>query len=324
MNFKLLTRRSFVAKTACLAALAWASLLTPAFSAPAQDFTIVVLPDTQFYSAEYPEIFQAQVNWIISNRVSLNIVYVASVGDIVDSANDAAQWRNATQTLYKLEDPKLTGLPEGIPYGVVPGNHDHAGDGSSKSYDQHFGFAHFEKKSYYGGHLGNNNNNHFDLFSAGGMDFVVVYLDYWVVKGKKVDFKPEDAWANSVLKANAKRRAIVVTHTMVTPDNKFNQRGQEIYDALKANPNLFLTLSGHIGGSGGEGRRTDVFEGHTVHSCLSDYQSMKPNGGNGFLRLYQFSPQKNQITVKTYSPALNQYHTNAPSQFTLEYPMGAR
>ncbi len=50
---------------------------------------------------------------------------------------------------------------------------------------------------------------------------------------------------------------------------------------------------------------------------------MKPNGGNGFLRLYQFSPAHNRIDVKTYSPALDQWQTNATSQFTMQYSMGA-
>ena len=309
----------------CLTGLRGNPLVSSAQAQPpaGQDFTVVVLPDTQFYSKDYPELFQSQVNWIISNRVSLNIVYVASVGDIVDGANDAAQWSNATQALYRLEDPALSGLPQGIPYGVVPGNHDHAGDGSSKSYDQFFGVSHFEKKPYYGGHFGANNNNHFDLFSAGGMDFVVVYLDYWVIKNQKVDFSAQDTWADGVLKANAKRRAIVVSHTIVTPANEFNKRGQEIYDRLKGNANVFLMVCGHLGGGGGEGRRQDMFEGHTIHSCLSDYQSMKPKGGNGFLRLYQFSPKNNCINAKSYSPALDQWRTNANGQFVLDYPMSA-
>ena len=36
--------------------------------APADDFTIVVLPDTQLYSQTYPSVFQSQTQWVIDNQ----------------------------------------------------------------------------------------------------------------------------------------------------------------------------------------------------------------------------------------------------------------
>ena len=53
---------------------------------------------------------------------------------------------------------------------------------------------------------------------------------------------------------------------------------------------------------------------------MSDYQT-RPNGGNGWLRIMQFSPSSNQISVKTYSPWLDQYETDADSQFAVPYDM---
>jgi len=46
----------------------------------AEDFTIVVLPDTQFYSESYPATFAAQTQWIVDNKDAMNIVYVAHEG----------------------------------------------------------------------------------------------------------------------------------------------------------------------------------------------------------------------------------------------------
>ena len=79
----------------------------PAAPAPAADFTIAVLPDTQFYSRKYPQIFQAQTDWVIANRTRLNIVYVAQLGDIVDGGEKfPEQWLAAMglagPTPYKL------------------------------------------------------------------------------------------------------------------------------------------------------------------------------------------------------------------------------
>lgn len=324
-----------------LAGLICSLLPMPARAAAEPDFTLVVLPDTQYYAKDYPGTLKAQVDWIIANRTRLNIVYVAHVGDVVDSSKSRPQWENAAKALNRLEDPTLTGLPDGIPFGVVPGNHDHAGPGEAKFFNQYFGVPKFEKKPWYGGHFGSTNNSHFDRFSAGGTDFVVVHVDFRTADKKtnaenavgyvvaaaadylakktdsveKIDFSAEDAWADGVLKANANRRAILVTHCAVNAQGQFNQRGRELYDHLKNNPNLFLILCGHVAG---EAQRADIFQGRTIHSCLADYQK-EANGGDGWLRLYQFSPANHRIAVRTYSPTLNKWRTNPASQFNLDY-----
>lgn len=53
-------------------------------------------------------------------------------------------------------------------------------------------------------------------------------------------------------------------------------------------------------------------------TLLADYQS-RPNGGDGWLRILEFAPAANEIRVKTFSPVLNQYETDANSQFTFPY-----
>jgi hypothetical protein len=93
--------------------------------------------------------------------------------------------------------------------------------------------------------------------------------------------------------------------------------GQSIYNTLKGNPNLFLMLAGH---NHGECRRTDLYNGNTVHTVLSDYQDA-PNGGDGWLRLLEFTPNSNTIKVSSYSPKLNQWNWNGNTPFTLDYTM---
>ena len=95
-------------------------------------------------------------------------------------------------------------------------------------------------------------------------------------------------------------------------------QGQAIYEGLNDNPNMFLMLCGH---KSAEGIRQDTtINGNIVYTLLSDYQYY-PNGGNGFLRIMEFSPMNNTIQVKTYSPSLNQYETKGSSQCTLIYDM---
>ena len=295
-----------------------------------EDFTIIVIPDTQFYSSSMnggsPEIFEAQVRWVVENRDSLNVVFVTQLGDFVQNGDEVlAEWEAADAAISLLEDPITTGLPEGVPYGVAVGNHDQSpfgdADGSTRLFNRFQGVSRFDGRSYYGGHYGATNDNHYEVFSASGMDFIILHLEY--------DTSPDEAvlrWADEVLKEHDTRRAIVVTHFMIGPGNPggFSTLGQAIYDELKDNPNLFLLLGGHVPTFGGEGQRADVWDGRTVYSLLSDYQG-RSRGGDGWLRIMRFSPALNEISVQTFSPYLDEgrgsFEIDESSEFVLSYEM---
>ena len=288
------------------------------------DFTIVALPDTQMYTSlrkgGTPAMFTAQTEWIVSNRVSRNIVYVTTEGDISDDGSGVdTQWRNATNALFRIEDPARTGLPDGIPYGAVVGNHDTYHGGTMK-FNQYFGANHFAGRGYYGGNFGANNDSHYDRFSAGGQGFIVLALT--MAAGTNANLMQ---WANAVLQSNTNRRAIVVTHSLLNPKPwptpaSWTQEGPAIFKALADNPNVFLMLCGH---RHGQGRRHEtVGNGRAVDVVLADYQDYA-NGGSGFLRLMEFSPSNRVIRVKTFSPWTGQWSTNADGFFTLDYPAQA-
>jgi len=297
------------------------------------DFTLVALPDTQFYVSGLeggsPDLFEAQTQWIVDHASELNAAFVTHLGDCVQNGNnggDDTEWRYASHAMGLLEDPEQTILPAGIPFGVTVGNHDETPQEdpignppgtSTASYNRFFGVGRFAGRPYYGGHFGDRNDNHYELFRAGGMDFIVVHLAY--------DPTPDPdvlAWADALLTSYADRRAIVVTHSLIGAGEpgSFSSQGQVFYDALKRHPNLFLMLCGHVCG---EGRREDVFDGHVVDTVLADYQC-RHNGGDGWMRLLRFSPAKNQIHVQTYSPRFDKYEVDDSSDFTLDYPMGGR
>lgn len=291
-----------------------------------QDFTVAVLPDTQFYSSSLhggvPAMFQSQTDWLIANRSNLNLAFVSHLGDITQNGQNSGnnvEWRNATNAMYRLENQMTTLLSNGIPYGMGVGNHDQTpigtGDaGDSSFFNQFFGVSHFIGYDYYGGHYGTNNNNSFQFFSASGLDFIISHLEYDTTPAPEVL-----AWADNLLKTYPNHRAIVTSHWIVNTgfNATFGTQGIAIYNALKGNPNLFMMVCGHIGG---EGQRSDVFAGRTIYSILTDYQS-RTNGGNGWMRYYTFSPSNNVIRAFTYSPWLNKYETDADSQFTLPYDM---
>jgi hypothetical protein len=298
-------------------------------SAPGPDFSLVALPDTQMYTAQINggtvSMFTSQTDWIINNRVASNIVYVTGEGDISNDGDTAGyefEWQNATNALYRLGDPALTGLADGIPCGVVVGNHDLMGGGALIWFNQYLGTSYFQGRGYYGGHYGADNANHYDLFSAGGMDFIALSLKMGAGSDSGIM-----AWANAVLQANANRRAIVITHSLINPaawptPGAWTAEGPAIFNGLTNNPNLFLMMCGHMHG---EGRRHEAVGNHYVDLLLADWQAGVggSNGGDGYLRILQFSPANNQIRVSSYSPYANQSLTDADSQFTLDYTMAA-
>ncbi len=300
----------------------------PAITKPG-DFSIVVIPDSQYYLAQAQlggtfDMFKAQIDWIKQNQVKNNIAYVAHLGDITEHGDNPvtarSEWYLAQKAIYGLENPVS------IPYGLAVGNHDEFPNqypvtGTTHFYNKYFGVPHFEGRSYYGGHYGNNNNNHYDLFSAGGVDFIVLFLEF---DGHNEEQKDVYNWANEILRKYVDRKAIVVSHSILfynpvkgsnSPEAPFNTEGKAIYQSLKENPNLFMMICGHVGDNG-EGYREDTWNGHTVRTFLSDYQS-RPNGGHGMMRLYTFSVKSNTISVRTFSPYTNEEETDADSQFSV-------
>lgn len=296
---------------------------------PSDQFSVVALPDTQFYSentgGDRAAIFSAQTDWIVAERDARNIGFVLHLGDISQNGDNPTtaleQWTNASNAMYRLEDPLTTMQEEGVPYIMAVGNHDQTpigdADGTTTNFNKYFGvhpdtgINHFADKSYYGGTSETAKaDNNYTLFTAGGMDFIVISFEY--------DTTPDTAdlnWADALLKAHPTRRGIVITHHMVNTGNpaSFSGQGSAIYEALKDNPNLILTHGGHVHG---EGRRSDTYQGRTVHSLLADYQG-RSNGGDGWLRIMTFRPSLNKIEVQSYSPTLDQFETDADSQFSL-------
>lgn len=326
-------------------ALVIATLVALSQRAKAGDdhFTFVVLPDTQAYvlSDDYEHIMGEQTRWIRDHRDDLRTAFVAQVGDLVESHPNEPQWKRASRYMKVLDDAK-------VPNSVLPGNHDmDVATGKAPMYDKYFPPSRFAKAPWnsatasYGGYLGQNlfgkdpvdrkNKDSFSLFTAGGMKFLLLNLEYEA---------PDNtlAWAQKVLDAHPERRVIIATHGFISTSNDrgdFITRAdplvntaEQVWDKLVFdNCNVFMVVGGHwtdrADPTKGEGRRTDVNAcGKPVHQMLSNYQG-RPHGGDGWLRYYTFHPATDTIEAKTYSPHLKKYETDADSQFSLSYAMNS-
>jgi hypothetical protein len=277
-------------------------LLAAAPQAAFGNFRIIVLPDTQNESQYAPNMFTAQTQWIVDNKS--DIAFVAHVGDVVNSCTSSTQYNNADAAMDLLDS-------NSVPYGVSPGNHDQANSGTcgaSSLFPTYFGTSRFAGKPYFQPDSSYDDYNHYFLFSAGGMDFIIIFLQY----NPAVD---QRNWADTKLKQYTNHRGIVVTHALLNINDTW--LNQAIYEELKDNPNLFLMLCGHMHSvSDGEALRTETRANmNPVHIILSDYQDM--SYGNGWLRILEFDPSADEITVTAYSP----YIPSTGSSFTLSYDM---
>jgi hypothetical protein len=229
------------------------------------------------------------------------------------------QHNDTDESEWKAADAAMSVLDGVVPYGVLPGSHDMQVGGEAVYYERYFPAARFEEYDWWGGSFDDNHYN-YQLFSAGGDDYIIVHMQYC----------PSDAgidWANSVLTQWPKRKAIVATHVYLETrglwvrncQNKSNGdvNGAKLWNRLiKNNQNVFLVLAGHVPGSG----RRDTYEGRMVYQLLADYQDL-PLGGSGYLRIMTFEPQNDIIHVSSYSPYLDQYLEDSGNQFDLTFDM---
>jgi len=295
------------------------------------DFTIVVLPDTQNYTqfpGNFPQ-YPAQTKWIWDHRNTDRIVAVLHNGDVVQHGNQIeVEWERAEQAMSTLENTG-TQFPDGIPYSIAVGNHDNGAHAhndepfSTAFFNKYFGVSRFKDRAYYGGHYGKKNDNSWIEVNVGSLEIVMLSLEYRGELGQDPDVL---AWAKGVFEDHPNALGIVNSHHIVKANGDFGAEGKQIYAVMKTVDNVQLMTSGHIKAI--RARRTDVHKGRTIHSMLADYQDLIIQaddcaGGCGYMRIWRFSPVKNQLKVETYSPSLNKSMTGPKEQFTLTVDLSA-
>lgn len=307
--------------------------------APAMEegsFTIVVLPDTQNYSEKFPDNFVAQTKWIAENKAARNVACVLHLGDITNR-NTPAEWENAIRAMSLLDDA-------GLPYVMVPGNHDYSEGGRctdrTTKLNEYFPLAKrkFTGEDVFGAYdkEPDRAENTYRLFSVGGRDFVAIGLEF----GPRRDVV---RWANEIAAAHPDREAILLTHAYMYYDDtrydweKYGTKqnwnphsygvakatnddvldGEELWNELVSrHENFVMTLNGHVLQDGVGRIATPTPAGRDVHQNLVNFQ-MRPQGGDGWLRLLEFKKDGSTVDVVDYSPTRNQHNTSPQNQFTL-------
>ena len=308
--------------------------------------TGVVLPDTQFYSESFPDIYKTQTQWIVDQAKHRNIRVVLHLGDIVDRYDDISQWTNANKAMRLLDGV--------VPYLLVPGNHDMDIDLNARTTPINEFFAPQTLPWVVGTFETGKIENNFFLVDIGPHKYLVIGLEWGPRNAALV-------WADSVLKSYAAYPAIVVTHAFLDGDSRYDYAkypgnigqswnphwyadtyasdhktpvaevndGEEIYQKLVLpNPNVRIVLGGHVLGDtsyGAVGRLTDTrTDGSHIHQMLANYQTVllvNSYCGLGYLRMMEFDTSKMEIRVSTYSPYLDKLMSVPEEDATFSLPL---
>ncbi len=270
-------------------------------------FVLPVLPDTQFYSRYsasqfYPKYdtnpFEVQTDWIVEHQDDLNVPFVVHVGDVVDQQWVTGEWDAAAKAMQKLTDG-------GVPYSVVPGNHDVAdmnarsSEANSWQYLQRFDAG---RMAAQGGETFvdsfQNGLSTAYIFEAEGHEWMSLALA-WNASADTF------AWAQRVIDANPGIPVILSSHAVI--NIALDQTspadwwwGEELWNQLiRSNDEIIMTVNGHFHGTTMRERTNDF--GHPVDQVLTDYQ-MAADGGNGYMTLFEFDLTNDRIDVESVSP----------------------
>jgi hypothetical protein len=181
-------------------------------------FEFIVLPDTQTYMEEFPEVFMKQMQWIAEqdNRFS----FVLNEGDITQN-NSVKEWTIAREG-FALLDGK-------IPYNLVLGNHDMESEVGKFADTRNTELANrfFPVKEYL------KHSNSIVTFPKDSIDNSCA--EYNLI-GKKwlvfsLEFGPRNKtidWATKLIEKHPDHHVIVNTHSYMYNDNKL-QDGEDWY-----------------------------------------------------------------------------------------------
>lgn len=296
-------------------------------------WSIILMPDVQSYVKfeRNHGILELMTGWISEQIDPLNIKMVLGTGDLVEHnswltpdgrrANQAGiqQWKAVSSAFERLDGK--------VPYINATGNHDYGVmsiENRKTNYDTFFPVDRNILIQRMLKEAGTNDDGLPSLINAAyelrsPYDKLFLFL--------VLEFAPRDEtiqWAKNIVedKKYKNHRVVLLTHSYLNANSehilkenypiKDGNYGKAIFDKLvKPSANIELVLSGHIGKpddfEGHVGYRTDVnTAGRTVHQILFNAQALGGgwygNGGDGWLRWFEFMPDKITVKVKTFSP----------------------
>lgn len=268
-------------------------------------FSLAVYPDTQ------QEVLQERDSrllnrsqWVVDTAPLLNTKYVLHTGDIVNWANssDNIQYQRLARGIQPLNGRLF--------YSFAAGNHDTAAVGSNGAavdppntsklvrHTNRYNEALRDQMRVTSEFEPGRAENSYSLFSAGGLNWMVLTLELW-------PRKEVIAWARKAVAAHPKHNVVVVTHSYLSSNGTLSPSNggygstspKYLYDNLiKVYPNIKMTFSGHTGTAA---YRRDVgVKGNVIHSYLLAMHSNTTNP----TRLVEINASAGVVSSWVYAP----------------------
>ena len=311
------------------------------YQAPAltdkDSWTMVVVPDVQGYSKIRRNygIMEIQNAWIVENIAHLRIQQVLFTGDLTNrndlqivqpNKNDLIseeQWKAFSRAVERLDGE--------IPYILCTGNHDY-GTRSAENRRSFFGkYFPTDRNKLTRRQLIACNTNAFGVTTLenAAYEFTAPHPDNRKFLVISLQFAPTDGdleWAKNIADQPrfANHIGIVLTHSYLSSTGKRIARENYILSRQGGNPgeqifrklvypakNIRLVVCGHIA-SPDKWNRGISFSmdknasGKSVAQMAFNTQAIgggwNGSGGDGWLRLLEFMPDKKTVKAKTFSP----------------------
>lgn len=304
----------------------------PALTDPGS-WTIIMLPDPQTYVkfGRNQPAFELMTAWVADNAEKLNIKMVVCTGDLVeqnemlnpDSINgdqtSKAQWEAVSRGFARLD-----GI---VPYVPASGNHDFgykSVEHRRSAFDTYFPVDKNRLTMKMIREVGYSIDGSPTLANA-AFEFTPTKDKKWLILN--LEFAPRDttiAWAKKVVAMEKYKdhRVMILTHSYMNAKNEhIIKENYPITDAnygaamwtklVQPSKNIEMVLAGHIGGQN-DARAHVAFRtdknaaGKKVQQMVFNAQAMgggwHGNGGDGWLRILEFSADGKKVKVKTFSP----------------------
>lgn len=252
----------------------------------ASNYTMAFLPDTQNTIKFKPTIIDTSMDWLVDNKIAINLAGVVHLGDIVQDPLAIDQWESA-RTFDTLPENDIKFLAQ-------PGNHD-----DPALFDEYFG-----PESYHGTLTSEyivrdspSGRSGYMIYDGGSYQYMALTVDYYSIE-------QDLPWVEEVL-SQTNMPTIITSHDLQNCSDaapsaiKLSTRGQKIWDVVKQYNQVFMLIGGHSHGAGDEILINDA--GNQVWSVLADYQ-FAYNGGNALYKFAEFDEVNNLISLSTFSP----------------------
>lgn len=275
-------------------------------------FTFAFVGDTQIVTRLNPEKLDTIYQWIVDNKESKNIQFVAGLGDITDKNADF-EWDSAIAAIQKMDGV--------VPYSLIRGNHDDPYLFTTRvSYDSYI--------SQLDGMYNNVVLNSYKIITVGELKYLFLNLDH----GPADDVLQ---WACQVVEQHPDHNVIITTHGYINEEGLLLHIGSEptlspsvtsgVNDAtaiwnrlVKKYANIVMVVCGHMGDAPeGVSFEVEGDNGNKIQHVLINSQKLdRYYEKSGIVSLFHFSADGTQVQVENYATLVGQ-HYGSGFTFTL-------